>query len=111
MNWTPLSLAALNIEIKKGENNMTPTEYCFWEQIKIKPIKWKELTLGIEGQGFWVVALYQDQVLYYNDIEDGFNWSTYEKEGTIKDYFAEQDELQFALLKLEIKAALFIDKI
>ncbi|WP_435522465.1 hypothetical protein [Chryseobacterium indoltheticum] len=38
--------------------------------------------------------------MYYNDIEEGFNISEFEKDGEIKEYGAEQDELQIALIKL-----------
>ncbi|MGG5507843.1 MULTISPECIES: hypothetical protein [unclassified Myroides] len=98
--WAPISLSDLLLEIRKAEKNMSPFIHDYWQQIKISPVKWQESSYGREGNDFWVVARQNNWVLYYNDIEEGFNYSTFEREGIIKDYFAEQDDLHFALLKL-----------
>lgn len=114
MQWTPISLAELLLEIKKGEDKMSPLLYAYWQQIKISPIKWQEFSYGLEGNGFWIVAKNNNGVIYYNDIEEGFNYSTFEQEGIIDNYSSEQDELQHTLLKLNklyIEANLYIDQL
>lgn len=100
MNWEPISFEELSTEISKGENDMKTELLNFWNKVKINPIKWSEHEYGDDGNGFWVVAKYKNLVLYYNDIEEGFNISEFENEGEIKEYYAEQDELYFAVLKL-----------
>lgn len=40
------------------------------------------------------------EVIYYNDIEDGFNISEYEAYGQIKEYWCNQDELDWVIIKL-----------
>ncbi|MCX8523759.1 hypothetical protein OF897_07460 [Chryseobacterium formosus] len=99
MIWEPITLQELSSEILKGEKEMTSENLKFWNYIKFTPTKWNEREYGDEGGGFWVVAKYKNFVLYYNDIEDGFNISEFEKDGEIKEYGAEQDELQYALIK------------
>ncbi len=100
MEWTPITLDELSFEILKGEKAINHELLKFWNIIKIKPIKWIENEYGNEGNGFWVVGIFKDLVLYYNDIEEGFNISNFKQEGKIENYYAEQDELQFAILKL-----------
>lgn len=72
----------------------------FWERIKIAPVKWIETDFGKEGNGFWVVAICGKRVIWYNDIEEGFNISHYDVQGEIGEYHCEQDELSWAVLKL-----------
>ncbi|MEJ7643756.1 MAG: hypothetical protein WKF87_04125 [Chryseolinea sp.] len=52
-----------------------------------------EETFGKEGNGFWVVGLIGRKVIYYNDIEDGFNISDYKNYGVIDEYVCNQDKL------------------
>ena len=72
----------------------------FWKSIKVEPEKWSEKVNGNEGGGFWIVAIYDGKVIWYNDIEDGFNISKFEKFGEIKEYGCEQDEISWAITKL-----------
>lgn len=57
-----------------------------WERIRIEPETWRCRPWG----EFWVVALEGDRALWFNDVEDGFNWSRYATRGTIDEYFANQ---------------------
>jgi hypothetical protein len=54
------------------------------------------------GGGFWVVAVYRDRVLWYNDVEEGFNVSQYQLSGVIpaSEYWCNQDPLCWAIPKL-----------
>jgi len=100
MIWEPITPEELSLEISKGEKEMGSENFQFWNEIKFIPTKWTEHEFGDEGGGFWAVAKYKNFVFYYNDIEEGFNISEFEKDREIKEYGAEQDELQFALMKL-----------
>ena len=66
-----------------------------WEIIKIHPVKWHQEPYGNEGGGFWVVALIGSTVIWFNDIEGGFNQSSFKKFGFIEEYFCNQDELEW----------------
>ena len=97
MTWQPLSEEQLLDDINKAWKRMSPDQRRVWEWIKIDPEKWVEHSYGDEGGGFWVVALAGKQCLFYNDIEDGYNWSDYIRYGEIKDYWCNQDELEWAV--------------
>ena len=44
-----------------------------------------------------MVAIIGTTVIWYNDIEEGFNRSRYSTYGTIDDYWCSQDELELTV--------------
>lgn len=64
-----------------------------WARIRIEPEKWRCSPWGDATGGFWAVAIEDDRVLWFNDIEEGFNWSRYTTRGTIDEYLCNQTEL------------------
>ena len=99
--WTPIELDELNSLIKEGSSKMSDIQKQIWELISIEPEKWSEEEFGKEGGGFWVVAIAGKKVIWYNDIEEGFNVSSYIDYGQLDAYGAEQDELQWAMNKIK----------
>jgi hypothetical protein len=97
MDWTPITEAELWDKILHAEGRMSPQIFRLWEAIKIPPEKWSEKAYGTAGGGFWVVALVGRRAIWFNDIEDGFNCSTYTTVGELAEYFCNQDELETAL--------------
>ncbi|WP_417535056.1 hypothetical protein [Marinobacterium stanieri] len=95
MDWEPISEAQIWDLINKSYERMTVEQCRIWEVIKVIPEKWAQEPWGNEGKGFWVVAVVGQTVIWFNDIEDGFNRSQFEEFGRIKDYFCNQDELEW----------------
>lgn len=98
--WTPISLSELDEWISRGELRLESELLNFWNLIKITPQKWQEKEYGNEGGGFWAVAIFGSTVIYYNDIEDGFNMSPYETYGQINEYTCEQAELDWLIIAI-----------
>jgi hypothetical protein len=98
--WKPISLIDLKNLILKGELELNDKQLNFWDLIKIEPEKWVEEDYGTEGGGFWVVAIMGRQVIWYNDIEEGFNISEYKNHGEIDNYQCSQVELNWSVLAL-----------
>ena len=99
--WEPISEEALRGRIAQGEARMSPARLRLWEAIRIEPEKWQQHPYGDAGKGFWVVAVVGRTVVWYNDIEDGFNRSRYSAFGQIEDYWCNQDELDVAIEYLD----------
>lgn len=97
MTWEPISEADLRDRINYSCDRMTPEQSKLWEVIKIHPQKWKEETYGELGGGFWVVAIIGSSVVWFNDIEYGFNQSVYSELGKIDEYCCNQDELEWTV--------------
>jgi hypothetical protein len=47
-----------------------------------------------------VVAICGNRCLYYEDIEEGFNWSRCAAQGVIDEHWCDEDKLEQALVKL-----------
>lgn len=98
--WEPISLEELYDLILDTEKELTSELLNFWELIKIYPEKWKEEKYGNEGGGFWVVGLIGKRIIWYNDIEEGFNISDYVRYGEFSDYWCNQDKLRYSIQDL-----------
>lgn len=97
LEWEPITEAALRERVTQGEARMSSLQLRLWETIRIEPTKWKQQPYGDTGAGFWVVAIIGATVIWYNDIEEGFNRSRYSSYGTIDDYWCNQDELELTV--------------
>jgi hypothetical protein len=98
--WTPISLDELNHEISDSEAEMNADHLGLWQQIRINPEKWQLSPWGDLGGGFWVVGILGRKVIWYNDIEDGFDISHYDSYGIIGEYLCNQLELHHAIYRL-----------
>ena len=98
--WTPISKIDLQDLISRAESVLTDNMYRFWKLINVEPEKWREKEYGDEGGGFWIVAILGNNVIYYNDIEEGFNISEYEVYGEIKEYWCNQSDLDWEIIRL-----------
>ena len=96
--WEPITLAKLNIKISQA--NLSIDLSNLWNSIKIEPKKWEEKEYGDLGGGFWVVAIIGQRIIWYNDIEEGFNICTFQYYGQIDSYGCEQYELNHILYAL-----------
>ena len=95
MKWEPISEVGIWDSINESYERMNPEQRRIWEVIKIEPQKWGQEPYGNEGNGFWVVAIIGNTVIWFNDIEDGFNRSTFTEYGKINEYYCNQDELEW----------------
>jgi hypothetical protein len=96
-SWHPIPKEALLKRVSQGETRMTPAQRRHWNAIRVEPQKWKQDPYGRDGDGFWVVALIGQTVIWYNDLEEGFNRSRYSTHGIIDDYWCNQDELEVTI--------------
>lgn len=97
MNWSPITEEEILDSIHKAYDRMSLAQRKLWEVIKVTPQKWQQKPYGDEGGGFWVVAVFGNSVIWFNDIEDGYNTSTYSTFGTIDKYCCNQDELEWQI--------------
>src|SRR5438552_13128880 len=100
--WNPITEEALRGRIAQGVACMSPSQLRLWEAIRMDPEKWQQRPYGDTGKGFWAVALIGRTVIWYNDIEEGFNRSSYSTYGQIEDYWCNQDELELTIEYLMI---------
>ena len=100
VEWQPITEAALRKRIAQGVARMSAACRRLWEAVRVEPEKWALHPYGDAGGGFWVVAIIGRSVIWYNDIDEGFNRSGYSGYGRIDDYWRNDDELDVALAYL-----------
>ena len=102
MTWEPIPLDELQAMIGRDLAECSEEQRQFFARVAITPEKWRQSPYGDEGGGFWAVAVCESRVLWFNDIEDGFNVSIFKTHGEIPadEYWCNQDPLQWALPKL-----------
>ena len=93
--WTPAPIGRILKDIEYCGDILFLKPDClrFWEYLKVHPEKWTEKTMGEEGGGFWAVGIIGKSVIYFNDIEEGYNISSYTTYGEIDHYYPNQMEL------------------
>ena len=99
MDWEPISRESLDELIAEELAEATAEDRELFARTAIAPSKWQLSPWGDLSGGFWAVAVMDDRVLCYNDIEDGFNVSRFITLGRIPptEYWCNQDELRWAL--------------
>ncbi|WP_218569289.1 hypothetical protein [Pseudomonas sp. F(2018)] len=98
--WQPIQLHELKALIAQQVVECSPETCALFEANAIAPQKWALSSWGNDGGGFWAIAIIGKTVLWYNDIEEGFNTSSFTHEGTIEQYWCNQDTLHEAMLGL-----------
>jgi hypothetical protein len=102
MEWSPISRAELASLVEAQLRDCPDEAAVLFRECAITPEKWSQSPWGNLGGGFWAVAVCGERVLWYNDIEDGFNVSRFDQRGIIPDdeYWCNQDPLKWALPRL-----------
>ena len=103
MTWHPIRLTDLQAILSRDLVECTVEQREFFDRARVAPVKWRLAPLGDQGGGFWAVAVNSDRVLWYNDIEDGFNVSRFDVRGEIPrdEDWCNQDSLRWALPRLQ----------
>ncbi|MCK5941671.1 MAG: hypothetical protein KAI24_06865, partial [Planctomycetes bacterium] len=102
MRWTPIELTELREWIDRGLAAASDEVRALYRQMQRQPTKWQLHPWGDLGGGFWVVGVLGSHVVWFNDIEEGFNHSVFVREGEIPgdQYWCNQDELHQCLARL-----------
>jgi hypothetical protein len=100
MEWQPITEAKIWDLINKGCLRMSPVQERLWEAIKIMPEKWGHSEYGNGSGEFRVVAVIGRRVIWYDDIEEGFGFSSYVGYGVIGESGCGELELEWAVQRI-----------
>lgn len=102
MAYQSMTAEALRERLAQELGECSAAAQAFFAAIAFTPVKWKQSPWGDESGGFWAVAAKGDRVLWYNDIEGGFNVSRFVTRGEIpaEEYWCNQDDLCIAIARL-----------
>jgi hypothetical protein len=94
--WKPIDRAEFEELLRDELAQCLPEERALFERCRIA-VERRPFAKNDYLDSAFVVALHDDEILYYNDIEDGFNTSPVGPDGAILEYWCNQDSLQVAL--------------
>ena len=94
--WVPCSREQVETIIAEQEADLSPERRALFEGIRV-PLRPAGILRSGEMESIFVVAQLGNRVIYYEDIEDGFNISELAPDGTIANPGFEQWELGHAL--------------
>lgn len=97
--WKPISSNELETLIFRELATCTPEQQAFFADIRI-PLRAVPILRFGQVEYVYVVAQWGDIMVYYEDVEDGFNLSTLAPDGSIASPGYEQWGLNHALFCL-----------
>jgi hypothetical protein len=97
VDWQPIDRATLDTWIADALAARDDAVRAAWALIRIEPEKWQCSPMGDRGGGFWAVAIDGDEVIWFNDIEGGFNRGPFTRRGVIAEYTCNQDDFDLVL--------------
>ena len=100
MSWLSIPESDLIESLESARQRMNVQQRRLWDLIRIPPHKWQSSAHGDQGGGFWVIALLGQTVIWFNDIEEGFNNSRWTQFGQIDEYWCNQDQLEWTVQHL-----------
>jgi hypothetical protein len=98
--WEPTTIEDLTAEMTDTLSQWDDAVASAWRQISIVPEKWACSPMGDMGGGFWAVGIRGNTVIWYNDIEGGFNEGPFTTHGRIDEYRCEQSPFNDVIWRL-----------
>ncbi|MEH6595805.1 MAG: hypothetical protein V7736_09690 [Colwellia polaris] len=99
MNWSPISEFELHKLIKDQSEVLEQPELDFYNSIKVS-LELTPIDRFGKIENVFVLAKFNDLVLFYEDIEEGFEITSLNSNGVISEYGANQYELSHVIHQL-----------
>ena len=94
--WKPIARSKLEQLINKELGDCEPEQQQVFEKHRV-PLRKAPIVRYGKIEYVFVVARNGDEVMYYEDVEGGFNFSPVDAKGHILQHWCNQDELKYAL--------------
>jgi hypothetical protein len=95
-DWQPATIEEVQQIVVRDLKDCDAEQLAAFEKYRVEPFSAPIVRYG-QTERVVVVARNGDQVIYYEDVEDGFNVSPISPDGRVLEHWCNQDELRFAL--------------
>jgi hypothetical protein len=95
-DWQPATIEGVNQIVAKDLKDCDADQIATFDKYRVEPFSAPIVRNG-QTERVVVVARNGDQVIYYEDVENGFNVSPISPDGRVLEHWCNQDELRFAL--------------
>lgn len=96
MDWQPATIEEVKQIVEEDLSKCDSEQFSVYEKYKVEPYLAPIIRYG-EEETVVIVARKGDEVIYWEDVEDGFNVSPISPDGRILEHWCNQDELNSAL--------------
>jgi hypothetical protein len=96
MAWNPTSVEEVKNIVEKDLANCDDEQRSIFRRYSIEPCLAPILRYG-ETTAVVIVARKGNEVIYWEDVEEGFNISPVAEDGRVLEHWCNQDELRHAL--------------
>jgi hypothetical protein len=96
--WSPITAQELQSLIDAQLGECSPEQRTIFERYRV-PLRPVPLERYGHLESVFVVAQRGGEVMYYEDVEDGFNFSHLTSEGLVAEHWCNQDELKYAVIR------------
>jgi hypothetical protein len=96
MEWHPATVDEVKKIVREDLAECDEEQILAFKKYAVEPYVAPILRYG-QMENAVVVACRGDEVIYWEDVEEGFNLSGISPEGRILEHWCNQDELRFAL--------------
>jgi hypothetical protein len=95
-DWRPATIEEVSEIVARDLKDCDVEQLAAFDKYRVEPFPAPIVRYG-QTESVVVVARNGDQVIYYEDVEDGFNVSPISPDGRVLEHGCNQDELRFAL--------------
>lgn len=107
MEWKPATVEAVKKIIEGDLPACDDEQVAAFKKYAVEPYPAPISRYG-KMQSVVVVARRRDEVIYWEDVEEGFNLSPVASDGRILEHWCNQDELRLALNALTFMTPIFV---
>lgn len=101
MDWQPATIEEVKNILKAGLQECSSEQIAIFRQCSVEPYLAPIVRYEMSGEVV-VVARKSDEVIYWEDIEEGFNISLVGPDGQVLEHWCNQDDLGVALARLVV---------
>jgi hypothetical protein len=98
MSWKPTNRREIEEILAQQVADLSEDERQAFERFRLEPYQ-APITRYGKNEKVFVVARNGDEVMYWEDVEEGFNISPFDRSGQITQHWCNQDSLKFALAR------------
>src|SRR5215475_12865330 len=95
-DWQPATIEEVNEIVARDLKDCAAEQVAAFDEYRVEPSS-APIVRYEQTERVVVVARNGDQIIYYEDVEDGFNVSPISSDGRVLEHWCNQDELRFAL--------------
>jgi hypothetical protein len=96
IDWKPATIAEVKQILNQDLAGCDAEQKAVFHRYAVEPYTAPIIRYG-QAESVIVVARRNDEVIYWEDVEEGFNVSPIDESGTILEHWCNQDQLPYAL--------------